>query len=163
MLVVSSASFQRVHDRFRSRGRHRKEIMETRHPQDPSSQPSDRLHVARHGAAPAQRERARRWVRGLLLVVVVLGILASVVYVIEPEYAYLPPLTKVLAPERGNQNQTFDVWARRITRAEATRLLQTTDGPALLSPQHGAVAFTDALLTLGRASFYGERFGTEVL
>jgi hypothetical protein len=38
---------------------------------------------------------------------------------------------------------------RRITRAEATRLLQTTDGQALLSPRHGAVAITDALLTQG--------------
>jgi hypothetical protein len=83
--------------------------METHHPQDSSRQPSDRLHVARHGTVPAQRGRAGRWVRGLLLVVVVLGILASVVYVIEPEYAYLPPLTKVLAPERGNQDQAFDV------------------------------------------------------
>ena len=136
--------------------------METRHPQDPSHQPSDRLHVARHGTQPAQRGRARRWVRSLLLAVVVLGILASVVYVIEPEYAYLPPLTKVLNPERGNQDQAFDVWGRSIARAEATRLLQTAEGQALLSPQHGAVAITDALLTLGRVSFYRETFGNEV-
>ena len=136
--------------------------METRHPQDPSRQPSDRLHVARHGTPPAQRGRARRWVRSLLLAVVVLGILASVVYVIEPEYAYLPPLTKVLNPERGNQDQAFDVWGRSIARAEATRLLQTAEGQALLSPQHGAVAITDALLTLGRVSFYRETFGNEV-
>jgi hypothetical protein len=85
-----------------------------------------------------------------------------VVYVIEPEYAYLPPLTKVLNPERGNQEQAFDVWGRSISRAEATRLLQTADGQALLAPQHGAVAITDALLTLGRVSFYCETFGNEV-
>src|SRR5262245_57307485 len=122
--------------------------MEIRHPQDPSSQ---------------QRERAsRRWVRSLLLVAVILGLLASVVYVIEPEYAYLPPLTKVLNPERGNQDQAFDVWGRSIAREEATRLLQTADGQALLSPQHGAVAITDPLLTLGRVSFYRETFGNEV-
>ena len=83
-------------------------------------------------------------------------------YVIEPEYAYLPPLTKVLNPERGGQDQAFDVWGRRIIRAEATRLLQTADEQALLSPQHGAVAITDALLTLGRVSFYRETFGNEV-
>jgi len=136
--------------------------METRQPQDSSRQPNDRLLVARHGTAPAQRGRVRRWVRGLLLVVVVLGILASIVYVIEPEYAYLPPLTKVLNPERGNQDQAFDVWGHGITQAEATRLLQTTEGQALLSPQHGAVAITDALLTLGRVSFYRETFGNEV-
>jgi hypothetical protein len=136
--------------------------METHHPQDSNSQPSNRLLVAHHDTPPAQRERDRRWVRGLLLAVVVLGILASVVYVIEPEYAYLPPLTKVLNHERGNQEQAFDVWGRSISRAEATRLLQTTDGQALLSPQHGAVAITDALLTLGRVSFYRETFGNEV-
>jgi hypothetical protein len=136
--------------------------METHQPQDSGSQPRDRLRVARHGTAPGQRGRARRWMRRLLLVVVILGILASVVYVIESEYAYLPPLTKVLAPERGNQDQAFDVWGRRMTRAEATRLLQTPDGQALLSPQHGAVAITDALLTLGRVSFYRETFGNEV-
>jgi hypothetical protein len=136
--------------------------METRDPQGPNRQPSDRLHVARHGTAPAQRGRARRWVRSLLLIVVVLGLLASVMYVIEPEYAYLPPLTKVLNPERGNQDQAFDVWGRSIARAEATRLLQTADGQALLSPQHGAVAITDTLLTLGRVSFYRETFGNEV-
>ena len=83
-------------------------------------------------------------------------------YVTEPEYAYLPPVTKVLNPERGNQDQAFDVWGRSIAQAEATRLLQTTDGQALLSPQHGAVAITDALLTLGRVSFYRETFGNEV-
>src|SRR5215510_165875 len=136
--------------------------METHHPQDANSQPSHRLLVARHGTAPAQRGRDRRWVRGLLLAVVVLGILASVVYVIEPEYAYLPPLTKVLNPERGNQEQAIDVWGRSISRAEAARLVQTIDGQALLSPQHGAVAITDPLLTLWRVSFYRETFGNEV-
>ena len=33
---------------------------------------------------------------------------------------------------------------------------------ALLSPRHGAVAITDALLTLGRVSFYRETFGNQV-
>lgn len=136
--------------------------METRQPQDSSSQPSDKLLGARHGITPTQRGRARRWVRGLLLAAGVLGILVSVVYVTEPEYAYLPPVTKVLNPERGNQDQAFDVWGRSISQAEATRRLQTTDGQALLSPQHGAVAITDALLTLGRVSFYRETFGNEV-
>ena len=106
--------------------------METRYPQDPNRQPSDRLHVVRHSTAPAQRGRARRWVRSLLLVVVVVGLLASIVYVIEPEYAYLPPVTKVLNPERGNQDQAFDVWGRSIAREEATRLLQTADQEALI-------------------------------
>src|SRR5262245_27994940 len=136
--------------------------METHHPQDSNSQPSNRLLEARHGTHQATGGGDRRWVRGLFLAVVVLGILASVVYVIEPEYAYVPPLTKVLNPERGNQEQAFDVWGRSISRAEATRLLQTADGQALLAPQHGAVAITDALLTLGRVSFYRETFGNEI-
>jgi hypothetical protein len=49
-----------------------------------------------------------------------------------------------------------------MTQAEATRLLQTADGQALLAPQQGAVAITDALLTLGRTAFYRETFGNEV-
>jgi hypothetical protein len=91
-----------------------------------------------------------------------LGLLVSGVYVTKPEYAYLPPFTKVLNAERGHHDQAFDVWGRSMPRAEATRLLQTADGQALLSPQHGAVAITDALLTLGRTAFYRETFGNEV-
>jgi hypothetical protein len=95
-------------------------------------------------------------------VAVGLGFLVALVYVTEPEYAYLPPITKVLNSERGNHDQAFDVWGRSIAQMEATRLLQTADGRALLSPQRGAVAITDALLTLGRTSFYRETFGNEV-
>src|SRR5688572_11442764 len=116
--------------------------MEPRQPQDASRPPGARHPGARDVPTRAPRGRARRWGLGLLLVVVGLGLLMALASVTEPEYAYLPPLTKVLNPERGNQEQAFDVWGRRITRAEATRLLQTTDGQALLSPQHGAVAIT---------------------
>src|SRR5947207_537013 len=60
-----------VHDHSRSTGRQRRETMEARHPQDSSSAPHDRLLGARHGTAPEQRRRASRWMRSLLLVVVV--------------------------------------------------------------------------------------------
>jgi hypothetical protein len=43
-----------------------------------------------------------------------------------------------------------------------SRLLQIADGQALLALQHGAVAITDALITLGRTAFYRETFGNEV-
>jgi len=84
------------------------------------------------------------------------------VYVLEPEYAYVPPFTKVLNPERGNQAQAFDVWGQSITQTAAAALRQTAEGQAMLSPHEGAVAITDDLLALGRKSFYGETFGNEV-
>jgi hypothetical protein len=69
--------------------------------------------------------RSRRWFVGLFLGLVFLALLAGVVYVTEPEYAYVPPLTKILNAERGNQAQAFDVWGRSITRTEAATLHQT--------------------------------------
>jgi hypothetical protein len=45
---------------------------------------------------------------------------------------------------------------------EATRLLQTDQGQKQLSPEKGAVAITEDLLTLGRKAFYLETVGNEV-
>jgi hypothetical protein len=45
---------------------------------------------------------------------------------------------------------------------EATRLLQTDQGQKQLSPEKGAVAITEDLLTLGRKAFYSETVGNEV-
>jgi hypothetical protein len=94
--------------------------------------------------------RSRRWFVGLFLGLVFLALLVGVVYVTEPEYAYMPPLTKILNAERGNQAQAFDVWGRSITQTEAATLLQTAEGQTLLSPHQGAIAITDGLLALGR-------------
>jgi len=95
-----------------------------------------------------------------MLVVAVLG-LAYLVEV-EPEYAYIPPMHKVLNGEHTNQEQAFDVWGQAISHAEADQLSRTAEGHALLSPQNGAVAIDTAVLRLGREAFYGETFGNEV-
>jgi hypothetical protein len=83
--------------------------MEPRQPQDASSAPGARRSGAGTVHPRAPHGRARRWGLGLLCVGVVLGLLVAFALVTEPEYAYLPPLTKVLNPERGNQEQAFDV------------------------------------------------------
>jgi len=49
-----------------------------------------------------------------------------------------------------------------INKDEATGLLQTDDGKKQLSPENGAVAVTEELLSLGRKAFYSETFGNEV-
>jgi hypothetical protein len=106
--------------------------------------------------------RRRRWVVGALFGIGLLALLTVGVYVTAPEYAYIPPLDKVLNAERGNQAQAFDVWGRSMTQSEAATLRQTAAGQALLSPRQGAVAITEDLLALGRQSFYQETFGNEV-
>jgi hypothetical protein len=93
-----------------------------------------------------------------MLVVAVLGI----AYLTEPEYAYIPPMYKVLNGERTNQEQAFDVWGRAISQAEADQLSRTAEAQALLSAQNGAVTIDAAFLRRGREAFYGETFGNEV-
>jgi cytochrome c553 len=93
-----------------------------------------------------------------MLVIMVWGI----AYLAEPEYAYIPPMYKVLNGERTNQEQAFDVWGQAILQAEAEQLRHTAEGHALLSPHNGAVAIDTAVLRLGREAFYGETFGNEV-
>jgi hypothetical protein len=49
-----------------------------------------------------------------------------------------------------------------INKDEATGLLQTDEGKKQLSPENGAVAVTEELLSMGRKAFYSETFGNEV-
>jgi hypothetical protein len=68
------------------------ERMEPQHPQDANGPPGDRLPSEPYVPTPAPRHgRASRWGRGLLLVVVGLGLLVSGVYVAEPSTLTFPP------------------------------------------------------------------------
>lgn len=100
------------------------------------------------------------WFLGIVLISAAGVFLAA--YIAEPEYAYVPPLDKVANPKRINQAVAYDVWGRSITSAEAEKLKQKQEGVALLTPENGAVEVDQALLDLGRASFYRETFGNEV-
>lgn len=84
--------------------------MGRRQPQDVSRQPGSSPPGPPPPGAPVRRRWPSRGGRFLLLVLGSLGLATELLYLLEPEYAYIPPLAKVLAPERGNQDQAFDVW-----------------------------------------------------
>src|SRR3954449_712425 len=77
------------------------------------------------------------------------------------KYALEPGTENVLSRTRPSA-AAYDLWGRTFTRQEADQLLQTPQGKAQLSPANGAVRVDDALLKLGRSSFYKETFGNEV-
>lgn len=56
---------------------------------------------------------------------------------------------------------SYDVLGQPVSKAEAEKLLQTTEGKAYLAPENGAIEITDDLIQLGRDSFYRETFGNE--
>lgn len=116
--------------------------------------------LMRPGPAPAGGA-GPKWALIPLGVVVALALLLAGAYFAEPEYAYLPPESKVLNRER-LAAPAFDVWGRSIPAEEARRLLATAEGRRMLSPQNGAVEIDEELLELGREAFYRETFGNEV-
>ncbi|MCA1992463.1 MAG: hypothetical protein LDL41_10570 [Coleofasciculus sp. S288] len=73
-------------------------------------------------------------------------------------YSTLTPLTQPAPLEIGS----YDVLGRPVSKQEAASLLKTPEGREQLSPENGAVAVTEDLLTLGRRAFYTETFGNEV-
>ncbi|GAB6058902.1 hypothetical protein [Desulfonatronum parangueonense] len=106
-----------------------------------------------------RRGRAFRWTRNA---VVVLVLLLMVSLLIRFEYAYMPPMEKVLNPERINTDIAYDYWGRSVTRQEADELLNTAEGARLLTAAHGAVEIDPEFLQLGRETFYKETFGNEI-
>ena len=102
------------------------------------------------------RSKGYRWTRNSLILIVILVVAALL---IEFEYAYVPPLDKVMNSQRINQDLAYDVWGRPVTRQEADKLVETQEGRLMLSAYHGAVEIDEELLRLGRASFYTETFG----
>jgi hypothetical protein len=107
-----------------------------------------------------KRGKAYRWTRNILILLGVLVLAAA--FLVEFDYAYVPPLEKVMNPQRINRNLAYDVWGRPVTRQEADRISQTGEGRLMLSAFHGAVELDADLLHLGREAFYGETFGNEV-
>lgn len=83
-------------------------------------------------------------------------------FVVQPEYAYLPPLDEVLNAQRLESDQAVDLWGERVSKTEAAELRKTDAGRDRLSPAQGAVAIDDAMLRAGRESFYRETFGNEI-
>jgi hypothetical protein len=102
------------------------------------------------------RTRRFGWT-GLLIAVVAVGLLAAFGRF---EYAYMPPLSKVLNPER-NALPAYDVLGRSVGHEEAERLLRTPEGQALLSPANGAIRIDEDFLEFGREAFYKETFDNE--
>lgn len=115
-----------------------------------------------------------KWfLRTLVIVVALVGIAIISVYIIEPQYAYIPPENNILRNENDgngirlhtNQpdiNYGYDVWGEFFSEEKAERLLQTEEGRNLLSPENGAVRVDEELMALGREAFYSETFGNEV-
>jgi hypothetical protein len=101
-----------------------------------------------------------RWTKYIVIVLAILLLVGFLFF--EFEYAYVPPMDKVMNPQRINTNIAYDVWGKPITRLEAAKLLETEQGRLMLSAYHGAVEIDDDFLQVGRESFYTETFGNEI-
>jgi hypothetical protein len=101
-----------------------------------------------------------RWIKYTAIASVVL--LLIVFLFLDFEYAYMPPVDKVMNPERINTDIVYDVWGAPIRRHQAAELAETEKGRLLLSASHGAVEINEDVLKIGRKSFYTETFGNEV-
>lgn len=100
-----------------------------------------------------------------LLVVVFVGVSllvlgAGILTFAHIRYAYVPGKGNVLSRTRASP-EAYDLWGQSFTEEEAARVLQNSEGKSTLSPGNGAVKVDEALLRLGRRSFYEETFGNE--
>jgi hypothetical protein len=105
-----------------------------------------------------------RW-RPILILLAFIVLIAFLAFRIEIAFPATPSVNKTFTPLTQAAPQevgSFDVLGYAINKDEATRLLQTDEGQKQLSPENGAVAVTEELLTLGRKAFYSETFGNEV-
>lgn len=83
-------------------------------------------------------------------------------YLLEPEYAYTPPVHKLenkpdLRSSQHHVVRQFDIWGKTLT--VPANSLQKLDSS--LSPESGAIEINSELLALGRKSLYEESFGNE--
>ncbi len=105
-----------------------------------------------------------RW-RPILILLALISLIGFLAFRIEIAFPATPSVNKTFTPMTQSAPQevgSFDVLGNAINKDEATRLLQTDEGQKQLSPENGAVAVTEDLLTLGRKAFYSETFGNEV-
>ncbi|MGG1677879.1 electron transport protein [Neobacillus sp. NRS-1170] len=97
-----------------------------------------------------------------------LGIILAFIFTLRiPVYAFIPSENQIVAPEKvtvekAEDKPAFDLWGRTFSHKKAHVLMKTAKGRELLSPKNGAVKIDQALLNLGRKSFYEETFGNEV-
>jgi len=138
--------------------------MVDRSPPAPAPEDGGPRPTAREARILAERRatRRRQW-RVVALVLGTMALAGVVTAILIPwEYAYIPSETGVLNPTPATTDQAFDVWGRRISRAEADELRKTAEGRATISPAHGAAPTDEESLRLGRRAFYAETFGNEV-
>jgi hypothetical protein len=105
-----------------------------------------------------------RW-RPILILLALISLIGFLAFRIEIAFPATPSVNKTFTPMTQPAPQevgSFDVLGNAINKDEAARLLQTDEGQKQLSPENGAVAVTEDLLTLGRKAFYSETFGNEV-
>lgn len=105
-----------------------------------------------------------RW-RPILILLALIIFIGFLAFRIEIAFPATPSVNKTFTPltqPAAQEIGSFDVLGNAINKEEATRLLQTDEGQKQLSPENGAVAVTEDLLTLGRKAFYSETFGNEV-
>lgn len=110
-----------------------------------------------------KQEERRRTLRnfGIVLLIFLLAVGLGVPMV-DFEYAILPPMERVVNPQRINAEIAYDLWGEPVTRAEAEALMQTEEGRRRLDPASGAVAIGEEFLRFGREAFYRETFGNEI-
>lgn len=116
---------------------------------------SNHFNTRRYGV------KTRKWVQCLG------AILAIILAISDPVYAFIPSKDQIVQPEKvaslsDEVQPAFDIWGRTVSRKEAHELMKTVKGREFLSPKNGAVKIDQALLQLGRKSFYEETFGNEV-
>lgn len=107
------------------------------------------------------KKKSRKWI--VWVTPFILLLLIAIIFLLgDWEYAYTPPLSNVLNPEKGNTEQAYDYWGVSITHAEADSLMQTERGQRMLTPANGAILIDEDFLDLGRRVFYQETFNNEV-
>ncbi|MEX0685353.1 MAG: hypothetical protein WD267_01700 [Balneolales bacterium] len=106
-----------------------------------------------------KKKRRRKWV--WMIPLILIATVALLYFLGDWQYAYTPPTSNLLNPDRGNTDQVYDFWGQPVTQAMADSLLQTDLGNRMLTPAQGAVLIDDELLGLGRSVFYNETFNNE--
>jgi hypothetical protein len=109
-----------------------------------------------------QRQRRRKVRNFALALMAILLVLSAGAPLFQVEYAYLPPMDRIVNPQRINQHFAYDVWGEPVTHEEAQKLLQTEEGRRRLDPSAGAVLIDEEVLRLGREAFYTETFKNEI-
>lgn len=102
----------------------------------------------------------KRWLIPPLILLAVIIAARTIIFFVEPQYAYAPPKHKVVNDHLFMKG--FDLWGKWISAEEGNKQLKTKSGSERLSSMHGAIKVDKELLQIGRETFYKETFGNEV-